>query len=110
MDLQQLMNPKLIAGVVVVILVIVVAVHCTCENAREQPPNSVTVSVRSMSGRCKHMGPNAERKRNWWIVRNGLKSLISAILIRRNVSGFPASGTRCSLVFSITQRGSHGSR
>ena len=71
------MDPKLIAGVVVVILAIVVAVAHTCENARAQPPNFATVSGQSTSEQCKHMGPNAEQKRNWRIVSDVKRSSLS---------------------------------
>jgi uncharacterized membrane protein YqiK len=98
LDLYQLMGPKLIAGVVVVILVIIVALALYVRNARTQPQSSATVLGQSTSGQCKCTGPNVERKRNWRIVRREVERLKIRDLNPTERNALWASGNQCSLV------------
>ena len=90
MDLKQLMDPKLIAFAVTVILVVAGLHGCTCEDVEPRWQSCASVLGRIRAGRATSV--RRELKRNWRIVRSGLKVSRSAILIRRSGNASLANG------------------
>ena len=71
----NLMDPKLIAGVVVIVLMIVVGVALYVRRQKKQLLRGYAgVWVRIRPGGSRSKALNTRQKRNWWIVRRGSKT------------------------------------
>ena len=71
----NLMDPRLVAGVVVIVLIIVVgAAFFPFEIAEGLPRVSAIVLGRNTTGLFSSTGPNARPKRSWRIVKRAWKT------------------------------------